>query len=69
MTIFSRNGHDWTDRFPHLAAELAALPSCIIDAGLGPPTRTALPILPRSSRSSASARKTALPSGHSIFSM
>ena len=34
VTIFTRNGHDWTDRFPRLAAELAALPSCIIDAEL-----------------------------------
>ena len=34
VTIFTRNGHDWTDRFPHLAAKLAALPTCVIDAEL-----------------------------------
>ncbi|HEX2335991.1 MAG TPA: hypothetical protein VHI72_05900 [Hyphomicrobiaceae bacterium] len=34
MTIFTRNGHDWTDRFPRLVAELVALPTCIIDAEL-----------------------------------
>jgi bifunctional non-homologous end joining protein LigD len=33
-TIFTRNGHDWTARFPLIAAELAALPMCIIDAEL-----------------------------------
>jgi bifunctional non-homologous end joining protein LigD len=32
--LFTRNGHDWTNRFPQLTAELAALPSCIIDAEL-----------------------------------
>jgi bifunctional non-homologous end joining protein LigD len=32
--LFTRNGHDWTDRFPQLASALAALPSCIIDAEL-----------------------------------
>jgi bifunctional non-homologous end joining protein LigD len=34
ITIFTRNGHDWTNRFPRLATELAALPVCIIDAEL-----------------------------------
>jgi bifunctional non-homologous end joining protein LigD len=35
-TLYTRNGADWTDRFPHLAAALAALPcaSVIIDAEL-----------------------------------
>jgi integrase len=32
--LFTRNGHDWTERLPLLAAELAALPACIIDAEL-----------------------------------
>jgi bifunctional non-homologous end joining protein LigD len=32
--LFTRNGYDWTDRFPQLASELAALPACIIDAEL-----------------------------------
>jgi bifunctional non-homologous end joining protein LigD len=34
ITIFTRNGHDWTNRFPRLASELAELPACIIDAEL-----------------------------------
>jgi bifunctional non-homologous end joining protein LigD len=34
VTLFSRNGHNWTERFPHLAAELAALPTCVVDAEL-----------------------------------
>jgi len=34
VTIFSRNGHDWSDRFPRIAAELAALQTCVIDAEL-----------------------------------
>jgi bifunctional non-homologous end joining protein LigD len=34
VTIFTRNGHDWTDRFPRLAAQLAVLSTCIIDAEL-----------------------------------
>ena len=32
--LFTRNGQDWTDRFPQLASDLAALPTCIIDAEL-----------------------------------
>jgi ATP-dependent DNA ligase len=34
LWLFTRRGHDWTDRFPRLVAELAALPTCIIDAEL-----------------------------------
>ena len=35
VTIFSRNGHDWTERFPFLAGSLSSLPgSCIIDGEL-----------------------------------
>ena len=34
VTIFTRNGHSWTDHFRRLAAELAAWPTCIIDAEL-----------------------------------
>jgi bifunctional non-homologous end joining protein LigD len=34
VRLFTRNGHDWTARFPLIAAELAALPTCIIDAEL-----------------------------------
>jgi bifunctional non-homologous end joining protein LigD len=32
--LFTRNGHDWTARFPRLVTELMALPTCIIDAEL-----------------------------------
>jgi ATP-dependent DNA ligase len=32
--LFTRNGHDWTERFPLLASVLAALPACIIDSEL-----------------------------------
>ena len=69
VIIFTRYGHNWTDRFPRLAAELAALPSCIIDAELMAADAHGMPILLRSSASSASARKTALPSGRSTFFM
>jgi bifunctional non-homologous end joining protein LigD len=36
VMLFTRNGADWTERFPRLAADLAALPcrSAIIDAEL-----------------------------------
>lgn len=36
VTLYTRNGADWTDRFPHLASDLASLPctSAIIDAEL-----------------------------------
>jgi bifunctional non-homologous end joining protein LigD len=34
VTLFTRRGHDWTRRFPHLAAELRALPTCILDTEL-----------------------------------
>jgi bifunctional non-homologous end joining protein LigD len=36
ITLFTRNGADWTERFPHLAAALTSLPckSAIIDAEL-----------------------------------
>jgi bifunctional non-homologous end joining protein LigD len=33
-TIFTRNGHDWTGKFPELAEDLAELPDCIIDGEL-----------------------------------
>jgi bifunctional non-homologous end joining protein LigD len=34
VTIFTRNGHDWTDRFPELVADAVALPDCILDGEL-----------------------------------
>jgi len=35
ITLYTRNGADWTERFPHLAAALASIPgSAIIDAEL-----------------------------------
>jgi bifunctional non-homologous end joining protein LigD len=36
ITLYTRNGTDWTDRFPHLASSLTSLPcrSAIIDAEL-----------------------------------
>lgn len=33
-TIYTRNGHDWTARFPEIAADLATLPDCILDGEL-----------------------------------
>lgn len=33
-TIYTRNGLDWTDRYPKIAAELASLPDCILDGEL-----------------------------------
>jgi bifunctional non-homologous end joining protein LigD len=32
VTPFTRKGHDWPTRFSILAAELRALPTCILDA-------------------------------------
>jgi bifunctional non-homologous end joining protein LigD len=35
VTLYTRNGSDWTERFPHLAAALMSIPgSAIIDAEL-----------------------------------
>jgi len=35
VTLYTKNGADWTERFPHLAAALTSLPgSAIIDAEL-----------------------------------
>jgi bifunctional non-homologous end joining protein LigD len=36
VTLYTRNGHDWTERFPHLTASLASLAcdSAIIDTEL-----------------------------------
>ena len=35
VTLYTRNGADWTERFPHLAAALGSIPgSAIIDAEL-----------------------------------
>jgi len=35
ITLYTRNGADWTERFPHLAAALTSIPgSAIIDAEL-----------------------------------
>jgi bifunctional non-homologous end joining protein LigD len=33
-TIFTRNGHDWTDKFPELARDAGGLPNCILDGEL-----------------------------------
>lgn len=33
-TIYTRNGHDWTDKFPELAADLAQLQDCVLDGEL-----------------------------------
>lgn len=33
-TIFTRNGNDWTAKFPELAHDLAELPDCILDGEL-----------------------------------
>lgn len=32
--IYTRNGYDWTDKLPALAADLAELPPCILDGEL-----------------------------------
>jgi bifunctional non-homologous end joining protein LigD len=34
VSIHTRNAHDWTNRFPEIAAEAAELPDCILDAEL-----------------------------------
>ncbi len=34
VTLFTRNGHDWTDRFPGAAPGLASLPDCVVDGEL-----------------------------------
>lgn len=34
VRLFTRNGHDWTTRFPELAADLRTLPPCILDCEL-----------------------------------
>src|SRR5687767_11320578 len=31
VSLFTRRGHDWTDKLPELAANLSALPDCILD--------------------------------------
>jgi ATP dependent DNA ligase domain len=49
VRLFTRNGHDWTERSPLLAAELAALPACIIDAELVATDEAGIATSPRSS--------------------
>jgi len=34
VTVWTRNGHDWTDRFLEIVAETARLPDCIVDGEL-----------------------------------
>lgn len=34
VTLFTRRGFDWTAKLPELAADLAALPNCILDGEL-----------------------------------
>jgi bifunctional non-homologous end joining protein LigD len=34
VTIYTRRGHDWTERFPQLAADLSACRDCILDGEL-----------------------------------
>lgn len=34
VRIYTRNGYDWTDKLPALAADLAELPTCILDGEL-----------------------------------
>jgi bifunctional non-homologous end joining protein LigD len=34
VTLHTRSGHDWTEKFPELAAELAVLPDVILDGEL-----------------------------------
>jgi bifunctional non-homologous end joining protein LigD len=42
VTLYTRNGADWTERFPHLAAALASIPgSAVIDAELVHPEERA----------------------------
>ena len=33
-TVFTRRGHDWTDKLPELAEDAAELPDCILDGEL-----------------------------------
>ena len=33
-TVFTRRGHDWTDKLPELAEDAATLPDCILDGEL-----------------------------------
>lgn len=48
VTLFTRRGHDWTDKLPEIAAELATLPDGILDGevcrldALGNPTFSGL---------------------------
>lgn len=32
--IFTRNGHDWTEKFPELQRDISSLPDCILDGEL-----------------------------------
>lgn len=34
VSIFTRNGHDWTNRFPEIVAEAARLSDCVLDCEL-----------------------------------
>ncbi|MGB3930587.1 MAG: non-homologous end-joining DNA ligase [Sphingobium sp.] len=34
VTIWTRNGHDWTARFPEIVGDASALPDCILDGEL-----------------------------------
>lgn len=34
VTLFTRRGHDWTDKLPELAGDLITLPDCILDGEL-----------------------------------
>ena len=34
VTIWTRNGHDWSEKFPEIAKEAARLPDCILDGEL-----------------------------------
>ncbi len=53
--MFSKNGRDWTHRFPELAAEAAALPDCLLDGEMV--------VLDEQGRSNFDAFLTALSSG------
>ena len=45
ITLYTRNGADWTERFPHLVAALASIPgSAIIDAELVHNCPTSAPV-------------------------
>jgi bifunctional non-homologous end joining protein LigD len=48
IRLITRNGHDWTDRFPSVVAAVKALPqvaSCVIDGEVAVAAPTALPTL------------------------